>query len=76
LRFCPRGVIETYDPTAREREILRLVLQGASNKHIEKMLFISVSSVRNHPCNVYQKLDVNNRLELINRIAQDARRDS
>jgi DNA-binding CsgD family transcriptional regulator len=69
LRFWPRGVIEAYDPTAREREILRLVLQGASNKQIEKKLFISGSTVRNHPCNVHQKHDVNNRLELINRMA-------
>jgi DNA-binding CsgD family transcriptional regulator len=76
LRFWPRGGIEAYDPTAREREILRPVLQGASNKHSKKKLFISGSTVRNHPCNVQQKLDINNRLELINRIAQDARRDS
>ena len=66
-------VIEAYDLTAREREILRLVLEGASNKDIEKKLFISGSTVRNHIYNVYQKLDVRNRLELINRISRDAR---
>jgi ligand-binding sensor domain-containing protein/DNA-binding CsgD family transcriptional regulator len=66
-------VLETYDLTAREREILRLVLQGATNKDIEKKLFISASTVRNHIYNVYQKLGVRNRLELINRIAKDAR---
>jgi ligand-binding sensor domain-containing protein/DNA-binding CsgD family transcriptional regulator len=66
-------VIGAYDLTAREREILRLVLQGASNKDIEKKLFISGSTVRNHIYNVYQKLGVRNRLELINRIARDTR---
>jgi len=67
------AVIETYDLTAREMEILRLVLKGASNKDIEKQLFISASTVRNHIYNMYQKLGVGNRLELINRIARDAR---
>jgi ligand-binding sensor domain-containing protein/DNA-binding CsgD family transcriptional regulator len=67
------GVIETYDLTAREQEILRFVLQGARNKDIEKKLFISASTVRNHISNIYQKLGVRNRLELINRIGRDAR---
>ena len=67
------GIIEAYELTSREREILRLVLQGASNKDIERKLFISSSTVRNHIYNIYQKLGVRNRLELINRINEDAR---
>jgi DNA-binding CsgD family transcriptional regulator/streptogramin lyase len=69
------GMVETYGLTAREQEILRLVLQGASNKDIERKLFISSSTVRNHIYNIYQKLGVRNRLELINRIGQDARKN-
>jgi len=68
------GVIESYDLTAREQEILRLILRGESNKEIEKKLFISASTVRNHISNIYQKLDVRNRLELINLIAKDAQK--
>jgi ligand-binding sensor domain-containing protein/DNA-binding CsgD family transcriptional regulator len=68
------SVIESYDLTAREREILRLVLQGASNKDIERKLFISASTVRNHLYNIYQKLGVKNRLELINQIGRDAQK--
>jgi len=67
------AVLGTYDLTGREEEILRLVLQGASNKDIERRLFISASTVRNHIYNIYRKLGVGNRLELINRIARDAR---
>lgn len=70
----PSAAIDAYDLTAREREILLLVLQGASNKDIGQKLFISASTVRNHIYNVYQKLGVRNRLELINRIGQDARK--
>ncbi len=58
--------------TAREAEILRLILQGASNKDIAKKLFISASTVRNHIYNIYQKLGVKNRLELINLISKEA----
>jgi len=67
------GILGTFDLTKREEEILRLVLQGVRNKDIEKKLFISASTVRNHIYNIYQKLGVGNRLELINRIAGDAR---
>jgi ligand-binding sensor domain-containing protein/DNA-binding NarL/FixJ family response regulator len=66
-------VLGTFDLTEREDEILRLVLQGARNKDIEKRLFISASTVRNHLYNIYQKLGVGSRLELINRIAREAR---
>jgi len=70
------SVIESYDLTAREREILRLILQGASNKQIERKLFVSASTVRNHIYNIYQKLHVRNRLELINLIGKDAKKIS
>jgi len=68
------SVIESYELTPREREILRLVLQGASNKDIERMFFISASAVRNHLYNIYQKLGVKNRLELVNLVGRDARK--
>ncbi|HSA94971.1 MAG TPA: two-component regulator propeller domain-containing protein [Acidobacteriota bacterium] len=70
------AILGTFDLTEREDEILRLVLQGARNKDIERKLFISASTVRNHLYNVYQKLGVGNRLELINRIAREAREKS
>ncbi len=63
-------VVEKYALTAREEEILRLVLEGAGNKDIEKKLFISASTVRNHIYNIYQKLGVSNRLELINLVGR------
>jgi DNA-binding NarL/FixJ family response regulator len=59
-------IFEKYKITPREQEIINLVIEGASNKDIEKKLFISDSTVRNHIYNIYQKLDVQNRIELIN----------
>ena len=68
------SALEFYDLTSRERETLCLVLQGANNKDIARKLFISGSTVRNHIYNIYQKLGVRNRIELINRVAGDARK--
>jgi DNA-binding CsgD family transcriptional regulator len=59
-------IFQKYKITPREQEIVHLIIEGASNKDIEKKLFISDSTVRNHIYNIYQKLDVQNRIELIN----------
>lgn len=52
----------------REREVLDLLLQGKSNKEIDGELFISAHTVRNHVHNIYEKLGVGSRLELMNRV--------
>jgi ligand-binding sensor domain-containing protein/DNA-binding CsgD family transcriptional regulator len=64
------GVVAACGLTAREEEVLRLVLEGARNRDIEKKLFISASTVRNHIYNIYRKLGVKSRLELIHRIGK------
>ncbi|MBD3414914.1 MAG: hypothetical protein GF421_10845 [Candidatus Aminicenantes bacterium] len=56
--------------TQREQEIIKMILDGACNKDIEKKLFISSSTVRNHIYNIYQKLGIQNRIELINLITK------
>jgi DNA-binding NarL/FixJ family response regulator len=71
--FTPENidtVVSQYRLTPREEEILRLVLEGVRNKDIEKKLFISASTVRNHIYNIYQKLGVKSRLELIHRVGK------
>lgn len=67
------GIVDGYDLTPREKEILRLILQGGRNKDIAAKLFVSGSTVRNHVSNIYQKLGVGSRLELIHKIGKDAR---
>lgn len=54
--------------TARERELVKLVRQGFSNKEIGEILFISINTVKKHLQNVYHKLNVTNRTELCYRI--------
>jgi ligand-binding sensor domain-containing protein/DNA-binding CsgD family transcriptional regulator len=50
----------------RERELLRLVIQGKSNRDIENELFISIPTVKRHLANIFEKFSVNSRLQLIN----------
>jgi DNA-binding CsgD family transcriptional regulator/drug/metabolite transporter (DMT)-like permease len=54
--------------STREKEILDLLLKGKDNKNIEGELFISYNTVRNHVHNIYQKLGVSSRLQLMNLI--------
>ena len=50
--------------TPRESEVLALVARGLSNKSIGAQLQISEHTVRNHLCRIYQKLKLNNRLQV------------
>jgi ligand-binding sensor domain-containing protein/DNA-binding CsgD family transcriptional regulator len=63
-----------YDISAREMEVVRLVLRGRSNKEIEDALFISTSTVKAHLGSVYRKLGVKSRLQLINFVAARSRK--
>jgi two-component system, NarL family, nitrate/nitrite response regulator NarL len=49
----------------REMEIVQLVAQGFQNKEIGKKLFISENTVKNHMRNIFDKLGVSDRLELM-----------
>ena len=60
------GLSERCGLSNREGEILGLLLRGKSNKEIERDLFISPHTVRNHIHNIYQKLGVGSRLQLMN----------
>ncbi len=52
----------------REKEIIQLILEGLSNTDIEKKLYISPHTVKNHIYNIYQKLGVKNRVQISNLI--------
>ena len=51
--------------TDRERQVLRLVVEGKSNKEIGLILEISPKTVSVHRTNIMSKLDVQNTVELI-----------
>jgi DNA-binding NarL/FixJ family response regulator len=58
----PKGVDEL---TAREREILRLIVAGLSNAEIGKELYISDTTVKTHVTHILQKLDLRDRVQAV-----------
>jgi DNA-binding NarL/FixJ family response regulator len=50
--------------TPREREVLKLVAEGHTNKEIADFLGISIKTVENHRTNLMRKLDLHDRTEL------------
>lgn len=55
--------MKTSTLTAREKEIMSLVIQGKLNKEIADFLGISKNTVEKHLTSIYQKLEVRNRTE-------------
>jgi len=53
------------DLSKQERNIRSLILEGKSNKEIANELFISLSTVKSHISNIYSKLRVSDRRELL-----------
>lgn len=53
------------DLTSSERNVLRLLAQGADNRAIAQELFISHKTVRNYVSSIFRKLQVANRAEAI-----------
>ena len=58
----PKGFDEL---TPREREILRLVVNGLSNAEIGRELFIGETTVKTHVTHILQKLDLRDRVQLV-----------
>jgi DNA-binding CsgD family transcriptional regulator len=59
------GVAGEYKISKREREVMRLILEGKSNKEIQEQLFISHHTVKNHVYNLFQKMGVKSRSQLM-----------
>jgi len=54
--------------SAREMEIMELMIDGKSYKEIESALHISIHTVKSHVYSLYRKMDVTSRHQLIHRI--------
>ncbi len=64
----PSGKIEPLTP--RETEVLKLIVQGYTNRQIAKEFSISIRTVEGHRSNLSEKLGLHNRVELV-RYARD-----
>lgn len=61
-------LIQKAQLSARETEILHLIVAGKSDKEVARTLNLSVRTVANHNHRLYQKVGVGSRFELISRI--------
>jgi predicted ATPase/DNA-binding CsgD family transcriptional regulator len=59
----PSPASATSTLTPRERDVLRLLAAGKSNREIGDALYLSVRTVERHIANLYRKIDVHNRAE-------------
>ena len=51
--------------TPREREVLRLLVAGKSNKEIKAALFLSTSTVKTHLSHLFEKLGASDRTQAV-----------
>ncbi|MBK8846399.1 MAG: response regulator transcription factor [Bacteroidetes bacterium] len=58
------------DLSHREREIAELIAKGFIYKEIAEKLFLSPDTVRTHIRNIYEKLQVNSKMEMVNKVMQ------
>jgi DNA-binding CsgD family transcriptional regulator len=63
-RMDLKAVLTPFGISARETEIVELIIRGLSNKEIADRLCISVDTVKKHSYNSYKKLSVQNRVQL------------
>jgi len=68
LDQASESFLSTYNITGREREIIQMVIQGKSNADIAGALFISLATVKTHLHNIYQKVGVDSRYDLLARV--------
>ncbi len=59
------SLVSQLELSKRELEILSLLSQGHSNQEIAVKLFVSVSTVKTHIQNLFEKLDVKRRTQAV-----------
>jgi len=62
---------QEYGLTKREKEILQLLVDGLSKKHVGDRLFISLFTVDTHLKNIYAKLQVHSQIDVIAKILKE-----
>jgi two-component system, NarL family, response regulator DegU len=62
---------DAYNLSRREKEILRMVVDGKQNKQIAEHLDKSIRTIETHRFNIMKKLDVNNAIDMVNKAMKE-----
>lgn len=73
FQAAPSTVVEDYQLTVRENEILYSLVDGLSYKKIADKYCVSISTIRTHICNIYHKLHVNSKAEAVAKVLSPRR---
>src|SRR5580704_12127380 len=68
FQAAPSTLVEDYRLTVRENEILYSLVDGLSYKKIADKYCVSISTIRTHICNIYNKLHVNSKTEAVAKV--------
>jgi DNA-binding CsgD family transcriptional regulator len=68
MKLDEKALQETYQLTGREIEIVTCVGEGLKNAKIADRLFISEVTVKKHIQNIFEKMEINNRTSLIQKV--------
>jgi DNA-binding NarL/FixJ family response regulator len=66
-----KPVEDRYHLTRREKEILRMVVEGKHNKDIAESLDKSLRTIETHRFNIMKKLGVNNAVDMVNKSVRE-----
>lgn len=70
--LSPRTPVgDDYHLTRREKEILRMVIDGKHNREIADSLGKSVRTIETHRFNIMKKLGVNNAVDMVNKTVRE-----
>ena len=59
-----------YSITEREFSVIELICEGLTNKEIARELSISVNTVNNHVANIFDKMNVRSRIDLLKQLQE------
>ena len=74
FQVAPATLVEDYRLTVRENEILYSLVDGLSYKKIADKYCVSISTIRTHICNIYNKLHVNSKSQAVARVLNPRKR--
>lgn len=61
----------TYELTNRQKDIVTLIIEGDSNKEISEKLFITEGTVKTHIYNIFKKVEVTSRQQIIKKVLSE-----